>query len=79
MVEPIEKINGEIIEKAWCAIIATGLPDNLWPFAQKAATRVHNLLPSSANPQHMSPYKRLAQWLNLHKEYHDLYIAHLRT
>jgi hypothetical protein len=27
----------------------------------------------------MSPYKRLAQWLNLHKEYHDPYIAHLRT
>jgi hypothetical protein len=27
----------------------------------------------------MSPHKRLAQWLNLHKEYHDPYIAHLRT
>jgi hypothetical protein len=79
MVGPIKKINGEIIEKARCAVVATGLPDNLWPFAQRAATRVHNLLPSSANPQHMSPYKRLAQWLNLHNEYHDPYIAHLRT
>jgi hypothetical protein len=79
MVEPIEKIGGEIIEKARCAVVATGLPDNLWPFAQRAATRVHNLLPSSANPQHINPHKRLAQWLNLHKKYHDPYIAHLRT
>jgi hypothetical protein len=50
MVGPIEKIGGKIIEKARCAVIATGLPDNLWPFAQRAATRVHNLLPSFANP-----------------------------
>jgi hypothetical protein len=27
----------------------------------------------------MSSHKRLAQWLNLHKKYHDPYIAHLRT
>jgi hypothetical protein len=79
MVEPIEKIGDKIIKKARCAIIATGLPDNLWPFVQKAATRVHNLLPSSANLQHMSPYKRLIQWLNFHKKYHDPCIAHLRT
>jgi hypothetical protein len=79
MVGSIEKIGGEIIEKARCAVVATGLPDNLWPFAQRAATRVHNLLPSSVNPQHMNFYKRLAQWLNLLKEYHDPYIAHLRT
>jgi hypothetical protein len=60
MVGPIKKIDGEIIEKARCVIVAISLPDNLWPFAQRAATRVHNLLPSSANPQHMSSYKRLA-------------------
>jgi hypothetical protein len=79
MVGLIKKIGGEIIEKARCAIIATGLPDNMWPFAQKAAIRIHNLLPSSANPQHINPYKRLVQWLNLHKKYYDPYIAHLRT
>jgi hypothetical protein len=53
--------------------------DYLCPFAESAAVHVQNLLPTKVNPGNMSPHQRLAQWLKIHREYEEPYIAYLRT
>jgi len=70
-----ERSGGIITAGARCAIIDSGAPEFLWPFAEEYMAHVNNLLPSKSNPDNESPYERMAKYLGLNS---TPYIAHLR-
>jgi hypothetical protein len=59
MISREKHAGGRITQASRCAILATKLPNYLWPFAESAAIHVQNLLPIKANPGNISFYQRL--------------------
>ena len=74
---PAERAGRVIIEAARTMRIAAGIPEDLWLYTLKTAVDTINLLPTSSNPDHISPHEALAKALGMPKT--APYIKHLRT
>ena len=76
---PIERAGQTIMKAARATLIDRGLPESDWPYAEEAAVRIINYLPSSANPDDESPHKRFARLTNMPAEYHEAPIKTIRA
>ncbi|CAJ2508665.1 Uu.00g136910.m01.CDS01 [Anthostomella pinea] len=74
-----EKTGDIIMTPARCAILASKLPESLWPWAEECSTELANLLPTRANPGSESPHQRLCTYLQLNDEASAQHLLHLRT
>ena len=59
------------------AIIDSGLPSFLWPYAEAQAVKILNLLPMKANANNQILHLRIAQILSLHNDLTSLYYRHI--
>src|SRR5688500_4091235 len=57
-------------------LLATGLPEHLWPEFMKASAYISNLLPHRSNNENWSPQKKVFHTLNINIE---PYLKHVRT
>src|SRR5580700_2974952 len=74
----IERAGGIITAMARTAMIDADLPPFLWPYAEAWAVKILNILPATANDNNESPYSKMAQALDLHKDLVAPFISHIR-
>ena len=67
------------MNQACASLVANGLPEGHWPYAEEAAVHIINFTPSYANPGSMSPHERWACRVNLPEAYIMPLIRTLRT
>jgi hypothetical protein len=75
----IERAGQSITSYARTALIASGLPGTLWPFAEETAAKILNILPSQTDPDWRSPHERWATGIGLPDADRKPYIKHLRV
>ncbi len=67
------------MNQARASLLALGLPEKDWTYAEEATVHVLNYTPREANPNSESPHERFSKGIGLPEEYHKPPIKTLRT